>query len=103
MGSVFYSMLYFFVYIVNDLVCSVGMLISFDGLFYFSDIIFFIPNSLYLSLPSELYLAVERSESKLFLKVFFLFDIYRAFLNSIPEEFFLFKEPGLVFFAVSYK
>jgi len=43
---------------------------------------------------------VERSESRLFLSVFFLFEVSRAFLNSIPEEFFLLRDPGFEFLDV---
>lgn len=49
----------------------------------------------------ELYLPFDLSESKLFLNVFFLLDVYNAVLNNIPQEFFFDKEPGVVFFDVS--
>jgi len=49
----------------------------------------------------ELYLPLlERSESALFLNVFFLFEVYKAALKSILPFFFV-KDPGVGFFEVS--
>jgi len=65
--------------------------------------IFFIPKSFSFSLPIELYLPVlDLSESPLFRNVFFLLEVYKAVLKSIPLEFFLFKDPGAGFLDVSY-
>jgi len=59
------------------------------------------PKSFYFNFPIELYLPLDLSESRLFLSVFFLFDVYKAVLNNIPQEFFFVSDPGVEFFEVS--
>jgi hypothetical protein len=60
----------------------------------------FIPNNFSFNFPIELYLPLlERSESALFLNVFFLFEVYKAALNNILPFFFV-NDPGVGFFEV---
>lgn len=87
---------------LKDRVYSPSLFPSFVGFASFSEIIFFIPKSFYFSLPIELYLPFDLSESKWFLKVFFLFDVYKAVLNNIPQEFFFANDPGVEFLEVSF-
>jgi hypothetical protein len=88
---------------VNDFVSSPSLIwFWFEGRFYFSEIIFLMPNSFSFSFPIEFYLALhERSESALFRRVFFLFDVSRAVLKSILHELFLVRDPGVGFLEVS--
>ncbi len=99
----FSYLLFFVVYMVNDFVSSPSLIwFWFEGRFYFSEMIFFKPKSFSFSFPIEFYLALlERSESASFRRVFFLFDVSRAVLKSILHEFFLVRDPGVGFLAVT--
>jgi len=64
----------------------------------FSEIIFFIPNSLSFNLESDDYRSLALYDSNLLL---FLFDVYIKVLKDMLESFFV-NDPGVGFFVVSY-